>query len=171
MGYSPSTCPPRDFFRDLAVFKGTVRCHRVRISPGWPEVFEYEPVEDFPDANGPLIVDVGGDRIATLRYPQNVGGGPCHYLRHLEPYTRHRLIAYWLGVTPRETAWQPVEAVTIRWTDKTAYEQRLGTIIEAQRQKLHTTVERLRQRGILTGLAAPPKLVITVECDMRSCPL
>ena len=142
-----------------------------KFPPGWPDVYVYDLVENSSDANGPLIVDVGGDRIATRRYPVNRGGGSCHYPERLNAYTRHRLIAYWLGVKREDMAWQPVEPVTIRWTNKADYEQQVGKIVESQRQKLQATVDGLRQRGVLTGLGAPPKLVVTIECDIRPCPL
>ena len=130
-----------------------------------------ELVENSSDANGPLIVDVGGDRIATRRNLANRRGGSCDNPRRLDAYTRHRLIAYWLGVKREDMAWQPVEPVTIRWTNKADYEQQVGKIVESQRQKLQATVDGLRQRGVLAGPGAPPKLVVTIECDMRPCPL
>ena len=84
------------------------------LTPGWPQVYTYELVENKSNANGPLVVDVGGDRIATMRYPENNVGGSCSYPRRLDPSTRHQLIAYWLGVKPEEMPWQPRQAFTIR---------------------------------------------------------
>src|SRR5215471_19015949 len=122
-----------------------------RLSSRWPQVYAYELVENDPNANGPLVVDVGGDRIVAMRYKENQGWGACFYVMRLDPISRHRLIAYWLGVKPQDMAWQPVEPFTIRWTNTAAYEQQLGRIVESNRQKLNATVEVLRQRGILTG--------------------
>lgn len=141
------------------------------LTPGWPQVYAYQLVENDPHVNGPLVVDVGGDRIAAMRYKENEGRGICSYPQRLDPYTRHRLIAFWLGVKPEEMAWQPEEAFTIRWSGKAAYERQLGKIIESQRQKLNATVETLRQRGILIGPDEPPKLMVTVRCEITPCPL
>jgi hypothetical protein len=47
-------------------------------------------------------------------------------------------------------------------------------IIEAQREKLHATVEALRQKGLLSeGEAAMvvPRLFVTVQCEIQPCPL
>ena len=44
----------------------------------------------------------------------------------------------------------PDQSFTIVWTDKTEYQQQLGEITEAQREKLHAPVGALRQRGLLT---------------------
>jgi hypothetical protein len=142
-----------------------------QIAPGWPEVFAYELVENDPHANGPLIVDVGGDRMATRRYPENGGGGTCFYPQRLDARTRHRLIAYWLGIQPQDMTWQPVEPFTIRWTGQAAYQRQLGKIVESERQKLSATVDSLRQTGVLTGPGAAPKLIVTIQCEMKPCPL
>lgn len=141
------------------------------VEPGWPQIYTYELVENDAGANGPPMIDVGGDRIATMRYPENEGWGTCYYVQPLDAYTRHRLIAYWLGVKPEEMTWQPVEAFTIHWTDKPAYDRELAKIIDSQRQKLRATSDALRQRGILTGLDAVPKLVVDIQCTMKPCPL
>jgi len=142
-----------------------------KVAPGWPEVFAYALVENDPHANGPLVVDVGGDRMATRRYPENSGGGICSYPESLNARTRHRLIAYWLGIKPQEMAWQPVEPFTIRWMGNAAYQQQLGKILESERQKLSATVDSLREKGVLTGPGAPPKLVVTIQCEITPCPL
>ena len=133
-----------------------------KFPPGWPDVYVYDLVENSSDANGPLIVDVGGDRVATRRILVNRRGGSCDNPPRLDAYTRHRLIAYWLGVKRDDMAWQPVEPVTIRWTNKADYEQQVGKIVESQGQKLRATVDGLRQRGVLAGPSAPPKLVVTI---------
>jgi|GEM_PF-1418535 len=142
-----------------------------QVATGWPQVYAYELVENAPNPTGPLVVDVGGDRMATIRYLENTGGGTCYYPQPLNAYTRHRLIAYWLGVKPQEMAWQPIETSTIRWTGKAAYQEQLGKIVEHERQKLSATVDSLRQKGVLTGPSVPPKLVVTIQCEMTPCPL
>jgi hypothetical protein len=141
---------------------------------GWPQVYDYGLVENDPDAGAAIVVDLDGDRIAYTRVAENSGSGSCYFVEALDPTTRHRLIAHWLGVMDKDMSWQPVEASTILWTDKVAYEQKLGEITESQRQKLHATVEALHQRGFLTaGEAATvtPRLVVTVHCEIDPCPL
>jgi hypothetical protein len=67
-----------------------------------------------------------------------------------------------------------VEGFTIVWSDKAAYQRQLGQITEAQREKLHATVDALRQRGLLSESEAEtvaPRLIVTVQCEMRPCPL
>ncbi len=65
----------------------------------------------------------------------------------LDPSTRHRLIAHWLGVTDKEMSWQPVEGFSIVWTDKAEYQRQLGEITEVQREKLRTPVEPCASEG------------------------
>jgi hypothetical protein len=60
------------------------------------------------------------------------------------------------------------------WSDKAAYQRQLGEITEAQREKLHATVDALRQRGLLSESEAEtvaPRLIVTVQCQMKPCPL
>jgi len=79
-----------------------------------------------------------------------------------------------LGVAEKEMAWQPVEGFTIVWSDKAAYQRKLGEITEAQREKLHATVDALRQRRLLSESEAEtvaPRLIVTVQCEMKPCPL
>ncbi len=144
------------------------------LAPGWPQVYIYDLVENDPQAPAPIVVDLDGDRIASRRFEENRPWGSCNGVEGLDPSTRHRLIAHWLGVQEKDMSWQPVEGFTIMWTDKAAYQRRLGEITEAQREKLHATVEALRQRGLLTdgeAAAVSPRLIVTVQCEIDPCPL
>lgn len=145
------------------------------LSPGWPQVYRYELLENDPNVQSPAIVDLDGDRIAFLRVEENAGWGSCgDQVEELDPVTRHRLIAHWLGVQDDDVPWQPAEQVSIIWTNKADYERQLGAAIEAQRQKLQATLEALRQRRLLTGSDAEtdaPRLVVKIKCDMKPCPL
>jgi len=141
---------------------------------GWPQVYAYGLVEDDPQENAPVLVDLDGDRIVSIRAEENGGWGSCHGVQWLDPSTRHRLIAYWLGIKEKEMLWQPVEGFTIVWTGTAAYQRRLGEITEGQREKLHATVEALRQRGFLTedeAATVAPRLIVTVQCEIKPCPL
>jgi hypothetical protein len=145
-----------------------------KLSPGWPEIYSYGLEENNPQVNAPVVVDLDGDRIVSRRVKENGGWGSCYGVQDLNPSTRHRLIAHWLGVTEKEMSWQPVEGFTIVWTGKAAYQRQLGEITEAQRAKLHASVEALRQRGLLTESEAAmvaPRLIVTIQCEIEPCPL
>jgi hypothetical protein len=151
--------------------------------PGWPEVYFYgleehadEQGKGIEDANTSLVVDVDGDRIISKRWKESDGrGGPCMLaVEPLDASTRHRLIAYWLGVHDRDMQWHPVDSAVIVWTNESEYKRQLGTVIELQRRKLRETVAQLHRRGFLTDdtdRALTPLLVVTIRCDMDPCPL
>lgn len=150
------------------------------ITPGWPEVYFYDLEEHFDQAQGredpgtPVLVDLDGDRIVSRRWKENGGWGSCSAVETLNALTRHRLIAYWLGVHDRDMSWHPVDTFTIVWTNEAAYKNQLAAIIESQRGKLRDTMEKLRQRGFLTEDEArtiSPKMVLTIQCDIDPCPL
>ncbi|MHB1957816.1 MAG: hypothetical protein ACYCO5_02165 [Acidobacteriaceae bacterium] len=146
-----------------------------KIPPGWPQIYSYELTENDPQAmNAPVVVDLYGDRIVYWRVDKNAGWGTCNAVQWLNPVTRHRLIAYWLGVREQDMQWQPVKQVSIRWKCKAVYEQLLGILVEAEREKLQATVQSLYRRGVLTKnqtVTTAPRLVVTIKCDMEPCPL
>lgn len=145
-----------------------------KLTPGWPQVYDYRLEENDPQVSAPVIVDLDGDRIVATRAKENGGWGSCYGVQWPDPSTRHRLIAHWLGVNDNEMPWQPVESFNIVWTNKTEYQRQLGEIIEVQREKLHATAEALRQRGLLTEREAAtvaPRLIIAVQCEINPCPL
>jgi len=145
-----------------------------KLAPGWPQVYSYGLEENDPQVSVPVVVDLDGDRIVSIRAEENGGWGSCYGVQWPDPSTRHRLIAHWLGVTDKEMSWQPVEGFTIVWTNKTEYQRQLGEITEAQREKLHATVDALRQRGLLTEREAAmvtPRLIVSVQCEIKPCPL
>jgi len=144
------------------------------IPNGWPETYTYDLVENDPEARTPCLVDLDGDRIVFRRWPEHARGGSCNAVAGLDPTTRHRLIAYWLGVHDREMSWNAFEPFTIKWTGKAAYQLQLGKIIESQREKLHATVDALCERGLMSedeAKAFAPRLVVTVQCEITPCPL
>jgi hypothetical protein len=145
-----------------------------KLAAGWPQVYAYGLVENDPQARAPIVVDLDGDRIVSVRVAENGGWGSCHGVRWLDPSTRHKLIAHWLGVKEADMAWQPVEGFTIVWSDKAAYQQQLGEITEAQREKLQATVDALRQKGLMTeneAATVAPRLIVSVQCEIKPCPL
>lgn len=140
---------------------------------GWPMVYGYE-LEENSNGTGPLVVDLAGDRILTSRHDESGGWGTCHYVQPLNRFTRHRLLAYWLGVPDDQMAWRTDEFVGIVYTSKAAYERQLARVIDSERRKLQATVEALRVRGLLSNGWTDdviPKLVVTVQCDIKPCPL
>jgi hypothetical protein len=131
-------------------------------------------VENDSDTSAPVVLDLDGDRVGFVRHEEHAGWGSCNGVGWLDSSTRHRLLAYWLGVHDKEMVWQPVEPFTIVWTDHAAYQRCLGEIIESERQKLHATVKTLYERGLMTeGEAAEyaPRLVVKVRCEIKPCPL
>jgi hypothetical protein len=145
-----------------------------KLPAGWPQVYTYGLSENDPQVSAHILVELDDDRIVFVRMAENGGWGSCYGVQWLDPSTRHRLIAHWLGVQEKEMAWQPVESFTIVWTDKAAYQRQLGEITEAQREKLHATVDALRQRGFLSeseAVTVAPRLIVTVQCETKPCPL
>jgi hypothetical protein len=118
--------------------------------PGWPEVYTYY-LSEHPNDYSSLLIELDGDSIGYGRTKQNGGSESCStsQIEALTPVTRHRLLAHWLGVRDKDMDWQPVNYASILWTDKAAYEQKLGALVEAEKKKLHATVEALRERGLL----------------------
>lgn len=145
-------------------------------SPGWPPVYGYELLEDRPSTEQVPVVELNGYSLTAWRYESNGAGlGSCHGSNWLDAdYIWHDLIAYWLGVKPQDMTWWPVQNFGIKWTSKAAYQQRLGEIVETERQRLCATVAALQQRGFLSASDAAvvmPKIVVTIECDLTPCPL
>lgn len=146
-----------------------------KLTPGWPQVYSYGLEEDqFRKVKEKVVVDLDGDQIYYRRSEENGGWGSCNGVQWLNPATRHKIIAYWLGVPEKEMTWQPVELFTIVWTTKTEYQRQLGEIVDAERGKLNATVVALRQRGLIKEDEAAryaPKLIVAVRCEIDPCPL
>jgi hypothetical protein len=156
---------------------GTGACGDSFGSPprvGWPIVFSYGLVENEDRPAAPVVVELDGDRIQFERVATNSGWGTCSYVGRLDPVTRHKLLAYWLGVKPVDMKWQPIVDKTIVWTDEAAYERQLGAIVAAERAKLHATAMALRDRNLLTDddlRIATPRLVVNIRCEIDPCPV
>lgn len=142
-------------------------------TPGWPQIYTYDLVENDPQVNTPVVIELGGDRIVSRRFELNRPWGSCYGVQPLDAITRHRLIAYWLETPEKQMLWQPAQTFSIVWSNKAAYQQQLGDIIESQRDKLHNTVKELQARGFLTENEASivsPKLIVTIKCEIKPCP-
>jgi hypothetical protein len=84
------------------------------------------------------------------------------------------LIAYLLGVHPKDMPWKPMESFSIQWTDKAAYQRQLGEIIGTQSEKIQTTVDALHARNLLLerwGDQLRPRIVVKIQCNINPCPL
>ena len=145
-----------------------------KLTPGWPQVYTYL-LDEANDrkVSEQVVVDLDGDQIFFQRLKENAGWGSCSVgVEELNPSTRHRLLAYWLGIPEREMSWQPVESFTVVWTNHASYRDQLGKIIESERLKLYATVESLRRRGLVgADEEAMPRLVVTIQCEIKPCPL
>jgi hypothetical protein len=143
-------------------------------SPDWPQIYDYDLVENYDGGQAYPVVDLDNDRISFRRHPESGPWGSCYGVEPLDGSARHRLIAHWLGVQDKDVPWQPVEHVSIVWKNKIAFRQELGATIESQHQKLKNTVDSLHRRRLLTDSQAAttgPKLVVTIKCDIKPCPL
>ena len=149
------------------------------MRPGWPQVYGYDLVE-FDRQQTPLqtgshvVTDLGGDRIVARRFEENRRPGSCYGVDTLNDITRHRIMAYWLGVRPAEMNWQPRSDESIVWTNQASFERKLGGLIDEQRAKMKETIARLRERGLLGDEDAyqiSPKITVSIECDIDPCPL
>jgi hypothetical protein len=143
-------------------------------TPGWPQIYTYDLVENDSQVNTPVVVELDGDRIVSRRFELNHPWGSCNAVQPLDARTRHRLIAYWLGTPEKQMSWQPVQTFSIVWSNKAAYQRQVGEIIESQRDKLHATVKELQARGLLTEDEASivsPKIIVTIKCEIKPCPL
>lgn len=148
---------------------------------GWPPLYTYVLDEEqtskgCSSATSQLIVNLAGNCILANRTSEDRAGLSQSHVEQLDAVTRHRLIAYWLGIKPEDMSWQPENYVTIAWTNKAGYEQKLGARIEAERRKMEETIDALGERGFVfyhTVYAPPitPRIVVTVECDLNPCPL
>jgi hypothetical protein len=145
-----------------------------QLSPGWPQIYNYDLVENYSGETPSPVVDLDDDQIGSRRFKQNGPWGSCSGVQLLDPSTRHRLIAHWLGVRDNEMQWQPVEYVSITWTNKIEFQQKPGATITSRNQKLQDTVAALRRRGFLTAdetAKTAPRLVVTIKCDIEPSPL
>jgi len=141
---------------------------------GWPKVYSYMLEENDSTPRGSVLVDLAGDQITSWRFDERSGSGSCHFVQRLNRYNRHQLLAYWLGIPDEQMPWTPWSTYAIKWTGKAAYERKLAKIVEAERRKLQSTVDALRQKGLLTDGGTDnviPKLVLTIHCDIKPCPL
>jgi hypothetical protein len=145
-----------------------------KASPDWPLIYDYDLVENYGGEGSYPVVDLDYDSIRFRRHRESGPWGSCFGVEPLDGSTRHRLIAHWLGVQAKDMPWQPVEYVSIVWKNRIAFRQELGATIESEHKKLRRTVDCLHRRGLLTDSQAAstaPKLVVTIECELKPCPL
>jgi hypothetical protein len=147
--------------------------------PGWPPIYTYDLVENDSQQNPPhdgalLVIDLAGDRIVSRRFLENQPWGSCNGVENLDDVTRHRLLAYWLGVAPANMSWQPQSGPVIVWKDQAGYERDLGALVNEQRAKMLETWKGLQDRGLLSDKQAEsisPKITVSIECDLTPCPV
>jgi hypothetical protein len=145
------------------------------LTPGWPVVYAYRLGEANQQPRmGSILVDMDGDKIYYDRSSENGGWGSCsgQEVQPLNAATRHRLLAYWLGVPEKEMTWKAHEVATILWTTQSEYENELGRVVNEHRRNLEATVKALVQKGLLKEEEqATPKLVVKFKCIIKPCPL
>ena len=139
---------------------------------GWPHVYDYDLAENPAAGDGVTLVDLANDRITATRFDTDGGWGSCSGVQPLNAITRHRLIAYWLGI-PRETMpWQPVSEERLIWKDQTTFERELGALIAAHSALLRQTSVQLQAAGYLQQDEVDtivPRLLVHLDCDPGTC--
>ncbi len=146
---------------------------------GWPQVYNYGLTENDPQetplsSGSQLVIDLADDRIVARRFAENGGWGSCNGVENLDDVTRHRLLAYWLGMKPVEMSWQPTSEVAIVWTDQASYEGKLGALVNEERKKMVGAVKELESRSLLSEEqvdSISPKITVSIECDITPCPV
>ncbi len=146
------------------------------ITPGWPHIYSYGLIEQQGSHHAPgeiPVVDLGGRSVVAQRHEEGSGWGACNGGQS-EATLRQQLIAYWLGINPRDMPWQLDKSLTISWTTRSAYERELGSLVEKQRAKMMDTFLKLQTLGLLnrqSSDAMVPRLLIEIECDIDPCPI
>jgi hypothetical protein len=146
---------------------------------GWPPIYNYDLVENDSQespltAGAQVVIDLAGDRVVARRFKENQPWGSCNGVENLDDTTRHRLLAYWLGVKPAEMIWQPQSEAVIVWADQAGYERKLGALIDEQRKKMKETIASLRNRRLLGDEHAnpiEPRITVSIQCDVDPCPV
>lgn len=140
---------------------------------GWPIVYGYGLDETIRSDDRPTLASLGNDRVVWVRYA-NSGSGSWSSVEPLDASTRHRLLAWWLGVPAKEMTWQPQVFEDVYWTSRAAYLAQLGALVDAERGKQRETVSLLQRKQLLTDAEAAevmPALKVTVHCEIRPCPI
>jgi hypothetical protein len=167
------------------MLRGLGKSRALALSPGWPQVYMYDLDENNSQETSLPIIELDGDRIAARRFKENHPLDKRSFVQGLNPVTRHMLIAYLLGVHPKDMPWKPMERFSIQWTDKAAYQRQLGEIIGTQSEKIQTTVDALHARNLLLdrpslftdkylevwGDQLRPRIVVKIQCNINPCPL
>lgn len=144
-------------------------------TPGWPLVYTYRLVDSDTGTGTNLIsiVNIGTHNIWAGRFEENSGWGECSNWKSDAAF-RHELVAYWLGIEPKEMLWQPYQSLNVVWTTKPAYEREVGAYLEEDRAKMSDTLRQLLNRQFLdekTPEGTFPQISIRIECDVSPCPL
>ncbi len=142
------------------------------VNEGWPEVYTYSLDESLSPSQDTTLVALDKDRITWRRQKENGGGGSCNGVDPLNPVTRHRILAYWLGLDTAAMPWFPFQQREILWHSQADYDMQLGRMVDDETRTLRGTVNALYAKGLLSSAdAAMPLLRIDVLCDIDPCPL
>ncbi len=155
------------------------------VTAGWPTVYTYSVLENEAASKTIPLVDLAGDHIDAERRKENDGWGSCgEGVLPLNAVTRHRILAFWLGIPVHDMPWQAAEYLTIAWTDQESYERELGALIADQNRKLLATARALQDFGTddkiwnvvaqvrsMRGEPDTPQLHLILTCSMTPCPI
>jgi len=146
--------------------------------PGWPQIYDYDLRDEYgeagkQDSNSTPVVELGSHRVLAVRFEENRGRSRCSFGGSNDTF-RHELIAYWLGIAPKDMPWQPYQSLTIGWTSKTAYEKQIDSVVQSDRAVVSDTLLQLRHRGLLNEQMPNrtfPPITIGIVCEIHPCPL
>ena len=124
------------------------------VAEGWPDISTYSLAEY--DPGGETLIQLASDRISWTRHSIFAGWGSCYFVQKLNDITRHRLLAFWLHLDPRDMPWQPTQIVPIVFTTEAIYLQELGATVEKQRHILSQTAAEIRKRTQVPENRFPP---------------
>ena len=142
------------------------------VNDGWPEVYTYSLGESFNAAQQNTLIALDNDSIIWNRHKENGGFGSCSGVEPLDAATRHRMLAYWLGIDAKQMPWSPFQQREILWHSQAEYELQLGRIVDGETWALRGTAQALYAKGLLSSAdTATPLLRIKVLCDMDPCPI
>lgn len=161
---------PQGSYLACGIISGSER----RNLNNWPTLYTYV-ISEYPEEEKPPItlVQLGESALYAARL-QGESSDYRNGFDQLNPATRHKLIAYWLGVKDREMPWQTTEGATIDWKNLASYEEEKNRLAALQNAKIRATIEQLHKRGLMTEEETrkiAPTLTLEIECDIDPCPI
>jgi hypothetical protein len=141
---------------------------------GWPVVYFPAAEESQNSTTNATLIALDSDRMSYRWVEENSPGGSCNGLRGLDQSTRHEIVAHWLGQSQNTMNWQERKTVTVRWTNRAAFDSALSRLLEKEQVGFASTTEHLVQSGLLSKEESAwvrPKLIVRIVCHIEPCPI